>query len=162
MLQAKHQFEKRGTWLIIMARFIPSSRTTTITVAGLLHMPFWKFAVATVACTLVTAPMQLGLGYLIGRGIGTESTAELLLRIIGLIMLIVAVTVVLGWWLQHRAARGRAPRAKAAWLRRFRPRRRRRSSPAPPGAEIPAAGTGTPVDPEREGRAGGTIPTSTR
>ena len=29
MLEIKHQFERRGVWLIVFARFIPSSRTTT-------------------------------------------------------------------------------------------------------------------------------------
>ena len=29
MLQAKYQFDKRGAWVIVLARFIPASRTTT-------------------------------------------------------------------------------------------------------------------------------------
>jgi membrane protein DedA with SNARE-associated domain len=120
LLEVKHQFERRGTWLIVMARFIPSSRTTAITVAGIVHMPFWKFVLATVTCVLITVPLQLGLGYLIGRGLGTESMADVLLRVVGVVAIIVAATVAYGWYSRHRASRRRAPRAKASWLRRFR------------------------------------------
>jgi membrane protein DedA with SNARE-associated domain len=122
LLEVKHQFERRGAWLIVMARFIPSSRTTAITVAGIVHMPFWKFAVATASCVLVTVPLQLGLGYLVGRGLGTESVADMLLRVIGLVTLLVVLTAVFAWWTRHRATKRRAPRAKASWLRRFRKR----------------------------------------
>ena len=50
MLQVKYQFDRRGIWVIVLARFIPASRTTTITVAGMMHMKFWKFALATTIC----------------------------------------------------------------------------------------------------------------
>jgi membrane protein DedA with SNARE-associated domain len=124
LLETKHQMERRGAWLIVMARFIPSSRTTAITVAGIFHMPFWKFAVATATCVLITVPAQLGIGYLVGLGMNEERTlAELLFRILGLVMLIIAVTTIIGWIMRHRASRRRAPRAKASWLRRFRPHR---------------------------------------
>lgn len=125
LLEVKHQFERRGTWLIVMARFIPSSRSTAITVAGIVHMPFWKFALATASCVLVTVPMQLGLGYLIGREVSSESTADTIKLVIGLIVLIVLVTLCLGWWTRHRASKRRAPRARASWLRRFRRHERR-------------------------------------
>jgi len=123
LLEVKHQFERRGTWLIVMARFIPSSRTTAITVAGLMHMPFWRFALATASCVLITVPLQIGLGVLVGLGMGEQSMPDMMLKVVGLIMLIVASTVTIGWWSRHRMARRRAPRAKASWLRRFRQRR---------------------------------------
>ncbi|MBT8486789.1 MAG: DedA family protein [Phycisphaerales bacterium] len=138
LLEAKHQCEERGVWLIVMARFIPSSRFTAISVAGLMHMSFWRFAAATAACVAITAPMQIGLGVLIGRGLGTESLADLFLKILGLIILIVAVTVVMAWMSRHRASRRRAPRAKAAWLRGFRPNCR-------PVAKVDATPASTPT-----------------
>lgn len=124
LLEVKHQFEKRGTWLVIMARFIPTSRTTTITVAGMMHMPFWKFALATAGCVLITAPLQIGLGVLIGKGIGSESMAELLLKMIGLFMLFFACIIALRWWRAYRETHRRPERARASWLRRFRVRRK--------------------------------------
>ena len=54
MLQVKYQFDVRGAWVVILSRFIPASRTTTITVAGMMHMQFWKFIAATAACCLIT------------------------------------------------------------------------------------------------------------
>lgn len=130
LLEVKHEFERRGTTLIVMARFIPSSRTTAITVAGILHMPFLRFLLATAICVLFTVPLQLGLGWLIGREIGSESMAELFLKVVGLVMLIVAVITVLAWWTRRRATRRRLPRARASWLRRFRDRRERRGRSA--------------------------------
>jgi hypothetical protein len=156
----------------VMARFIPSSRTSAITVAGTLHMPFWKFALATASCVLVTVPLQLGLGYLVGKGLGTESMADLLLKMLGLIMLVVAVSIGIAWWTGYRATRRRLPRAKASWLRRFRPRVRRQTTTAaigdapagqeetasradpqaaPSPAPSPSPGAASPVvDPEQE------------
>ena len=43
----KYQFDVRGAWVVVLARFIPASRTTTITVAGMMHMNYWKFIAAT-------------------------------------------------------------------------------------------------------------------
>lgn len=131
LLEAKHQIEQRGVWVVVMARFIPASRTPTITIAGLLHLPFWQFALATAVCVLVTAPLQLGLGYLIAFGLGTQRTADLVLYILGGVMLIVAIALAYRWWRAHKPMQKRLPRARAAWLKRFRvprlPRPRRKS-----------------------------------
>jgi membrane protein DedA with SNARE-associated domain len=146
MLEVKHQLEKRGVWFIVMARFIPSSRTTAITVAGMFHMPFWKFTAANMSCVLVTVPIQLGLGYLLGSGMDAEkSLAELLLHVLGIVLLIVLVTLAIGWWSRYRFAHRRPPRAKASWLRRFR-RRRASADDAPPDTSSqPSAPGQTPT-----------------
>jgi membrane protein DedA with SNARE-associated domain len=123
LLQAKHQFERRGTWVIVMARFIPTSRTTAVTAAGMLHMPFWKFALATGTCVVATVPIQLGIGLLIARGFGSVGLIELLLRMAGLVMVILAVMLGIAWVQRQRGQEHRLPRAKASWLRRFRRRR---------------------------------------
>jgi membrane protein DedA with SNARE-associated domain len=121
MLEVKHQLERRGVWLIVMARFIPSSRTTAITVSGMFHMPFWKFTAANMCCVVFTVPIQLGVGYLLGSGMSAEkSFAELLLHVLGIVLAIVLITLMIGWWTRYRVSRRRPPRAKASWLRRFR------------------------------------------
>jgi membrane protein DedA with SNARE-associated domain len=122
LLEVKHHVEQRGAWVVLMARFIPGSRTVAITAAGVLHLHFWKFVTATAAGCLITVPLQLALGYLIAQGIGTMETADLVSAIIGVVILILAILLGLAWWRQYRAQRHRRPRAKAAWLRRFRPR----------------------------------------
>ena len=127
LLEVKHQIERRGMWVIVMARFVPGSRTPAITSAGVLHLPFWKFALATAAACCVTVPLQLGLGYFIARGIGQEY-ADRIRWFIAVVVAILGVLVCLAWWRQFRSTRRhRAPRAKAAWLRRFRTGRRRAS-----------------------------------
>ncbi len=131
LLQAKHQLDERGVWFIVMVRFIPSSRTAAITVAGMFDMKFWKFAAATAGCVLITVPMQLGLGYLIGRGIQTEDATQLIFRLLGLIMLISATLAIVSVWTRHRLSKTRTPRAKAKWLRKFRPRRRKKDGTKP-------------------------------
>jgi len=129
LLQAKHQLDRRGAWMIVLARFIPGSRASAITVAGMLHMPFWKFALATASCVLLTVPLQLGLGMLIAKGLGTEDTAQTFLRLLGLVMLLLAVLMFWKLYRNYRVSRKGAPRARAAWLRRFRlPRLKRKIS----------------------------------
>lgn len=128
LLEAKHQLERRGAGVIVAARFIPSSRTTAITVAGMFHMPFWKFALATCSCVAVTVPLQLGFGWMIGHHLGTEGLVDIVFKSIGAIVLVVVVVVVLNRWRAFRESRSRLPRARAAWLRRFR-----RSAPSGTG-----------------------------
>lgn len=121
LLEAKHQVETRGVWVIVMARFIPASRTPTITIAGLLHFPFWQFALATASCVLITAPLQVGLGYWIATSVlGTQRLADLVLYIIGGIALIALIVFIVRWWQQHRPTQNRLPRARASWLKKFR------------------------------------------
>ncbi len=120
LLEVKHQIERRGMWVVVMARFVPGSRTAAITTAGVLHLSFWKFALATGAACLVTVPLQLGLGYLISTGIGTEASADRIRWFIAAFVGILAVLLVIAWWRQHWSQTKRRPRAKARWLRRFR------------------------------------------
>lgn len=120
LLEAKYQIEQRGAWVIVMARFIPASRTPTITISGLLHLPVWKFALVTASCVLITAPVQLSLGYLIARGLGTEGTADLVLYALTAASLLAAFLLGRRWWREHRTGSQRLPRARATWLRRFR------------------------------------------
>lgn len=133
LLEAKHQVEQRGVWVVVMARFIPASRTPTITIAGMLHLPFWQFLLATASCVAITAPLQIGLGYLVILTVGERTLADLVLYILGGIVFIVAAVVIWRWWRANRPVKNRRmPRAKAAWLKRFRvPRllRNRKSVP---------------------------------
>lgn len=120
LLEAKHQVEQHGAWVIVMARFIPGSRTPTITISGLLHLPLWQFVLATATCVLISAPLQLGLGYLIALGLGTQKTADLVLIILAGVVFTVAVLFVYRWWRSNKPMHRRLPRARAVWLRRFR------------------------------------------
>ncbi len=120
LLEVKHEIEQRGAWVIVMSRFIPGSRTPAITAAGVLHYPFWKFAVAESVTCLITIPLQIAIGYWIGKGLGTLETAGRINAIIGVVAFMLALIFGIGWWKKYRKKHRKAPRAKAAWLRRFR------------------------------------------
>ena len=118
LLQVKHQIDNRGVWAIVAARFVPGGRTPVITVAGLLHLNRLQFCLATWSCVLITAPMQLGFGVLIGRGIASrDGFAKLEWAITGLVLVAVAVLL---WVMVRRLRRDGAPRAKMRWLRSAR------------------------------------------
>ena len=119
MLQIKYQFDVRGVWVIVLARFIPASRTTTITVAGMMHMPFWKFMLATVLCCLITAPMQLFAGWWIADSLQAESTIEIIIRLLGLVMVVIALVWGYRLWSSYKQGGKAPPRASAKWLRYF-------------------------------------------
>ena len=122
MLQLKYQIDVRGVWVIVLARFIPASRTTTITVAGLMHMKFWKFTLATALCCLITAPAQLFTGWWIATSFDkSESVMELILRLLALVMVVVAIVWFYRSWSRYRKKGVRVPRARASWLRHFPP-----------------------------------------
>ena len=79
----------------------------------------------------------IGLGYLVGMGLEQQkSIADLLLHIVGLVLLIVLASLLLGWWTRYRAWHIRPPRAKASWLRRFRKRSRRTAAAPSTNAHI--------------------------
>jgi|TARA_B110000196_G_scaffold304651_1_gene301543 membrane protein DedA with SNARE-associated domain len=120
LLQAKHQIDLRGVWFIVAARFIPGSRTPAITVAGLMHLRFWKFVIATWLCVLVTAPMQLGAGILVGYGLASQSAFGTIQWIIAGLVLAVVVSAAAIVFAKSRKGGISPPRARASWLRRYR------------------------------------------
>ncbi len=118
LLEMKHQFDVRGAWVIVFARFIPGTRTTAITVAGLLHMSFWRFLLAELGCIALTVTMQISIGMLIYHGYKglTQENAKYIFWILGGIMAIVAIFFIVRAW-RRRTRRTRPERAKVRWLR---------------------------------------------
>ena len=123
MLQVKHQIDQRGIWVIVAARFIPGARMPAITVAGLMHLRAWRFLLVTYTCVMITAPMQLAAGVLIGRGLASSSTFGAVQWIIAGVVLVVGVSVVAVIFARSHESGNAPPRARAAWLRRYRHRR---------------------------------------
>jgi membrane protein DedA with SNARE-associated domain len=122
LLEVKHEIERRGVWVVVMSRFIPGSRTPAITAAGIMHLPFWKFVLAEASSILITVPLQLSLGFAIARGFGTLETVDVIQTMVAAVILILGAMIGIGWYRQYRRQHHRPPRAKAAWLRRFRRR----------------------------------------
>jgi len=138
LLEAKHQMERRGVAVVALARFIPGTRTPVVTMAGILHMPWYKFLPVELGCALITVPLQAGIGYVAALGIGkTESTFELVVWIVVIGAALVAAFLTLHWYLQARQRAGRAPRSKVSWLRTFGISRPRGSSPKRSAAPAP-------------------------
>jgi len=135
LLQAKHQIEARGAWVMVTARFIPGSRTAAIIMAGMLHMQLWKFLLPQLTVSTVSLSYQLFLGYLVARGIGTEDTATKIVTMIGVAIGIAVLMVVARIWYAHRRAGGPVARARIAWLNRFRVPRPRRAKPRPDASQ---------------------------
>jgi membrane-associated protein len=118
LLEAKHQFDRRGGWMLVIARFIPGTRSPALTMAALLHMSWRKFTVVEVICCAITTPIQVGAGILIGRGLVGSSLPKVIFFAFGVIATIIATTAILRWWIaKRRLKNARAPRARVGWLR---------------------------------------------
>ncbi len=122
LLEIKWQIDQRGAWVLLAARFIPGTRTPVISMCGVLHMAWWKLLLVEGLCVLVTAPMQMMIGWLAFHAAERAGVTDRAHQV----MVAVAVTlaVVIGLWLVHkwldaRKARHRPPRASVRWLRVF-------------------------------------------
>ena len=123
LLELKHQIDQRGVMVLIAARFIPGTRTPVITMCGVLHMATWKFITVEAVSVLITAPMQMAIGWLAFHAAAQAGVTDRFHRII--FVGAVTLAVVIGLWLVHRAieqrkSKKRPPRANVAWLRTFR------------------------------------------
>ena len=122
LLEIKWQIDERGAWVLLAARFIPGTRTPVITMCGLLHMAWWKLLLVEGVCVLVTAPLQMMIGWLAFHAAEKAGVTDTFHQI----MVAVAVTlaVVIGLWIVHkwldaRKAKQRPKRASVRWLRVF-------------------------------------------
>ena len=133
LLEIKWQIDLRGAWVLLAARFIPGTRTPVITMCGVLHMSWWKLLLVEGVCVLVTAPMQMMIGWLAFHAAEKAGVTNMAHQV----MVAVAVTlaVVIGLWLVHkwldaRKATRRPPRSSVRWLRVFAASRARPASGA--------------------------------
>jgi membrane-associated protein len=64
--------EKRGSSVIVVARFVPGGRTAATLTAGLIRMPGRAFVLAAAIAAILWASFASGLGYLGGRALEDE------------------------------------------------------------------------------------------
>jgi membrane protein DedA with SNARE-associated domain len=120
LLEAKRAMEERGATVLILARFIPGTRTPVLTMTGLLHMPWWKFLAVELTTVAITAPVQISIGWLGKAGYDrAKDVGSIVTFGIAGIALTVALVVAYRWWKQAKARKGPRPRAPVAWLRTF-------------------------------------------
>jgi membrane protein DedA with SNARE-associated domain len=134
LLEIKWQIDRRGAWVLLAARFIPGTRTPVISMCGVLHMAWWKLLLVEGLCVLVTAPMQMMIGWLAFHAAAKAGVTNMAHQVT--IAVAVTLAVVIGLWLVHlwldaRKSKRRPPRASVQWLRVFAAQSRR---PAAAGA----------------------------
>lgn len=132
LLEAKHAMSERGVVVLILARFIPGTRTPVLTMTGLLHMPLWKFLAVELTTVALTVPVQIGIGYL-GKA-GYDKAKDLggwLTFGLAATALTVAFFIGYRWYKQAKARKGPRPRAPVAWLRTFGRGGHKHASPHP-------------------------------
>jgi membrane protein DedA with SNARE-associated domain len=94
-------FARHGDRAIFLGRFVLGLRTWASMLAGMSHMPFWRFQLLSAAGGLVWAAAIGTAGYLLGSNLGL---IEAIVRAIGVGGLIIIVLVVLIAVLAQRRA----------------------------------------------------------
>ncbi|MGA1223727.1 MAG: DedA family protein [Phycisphaerales bacterium] len=120
LLEAKYAMEERGVVVLILARFIPGTRTPVLTMTGILHMAWWKFLTVELTTVAITAPAQVAIGYFGKLGYErAKSLGNTLSLSLAGVAILVACIIGYRWWKQAKARKGPRPRAPVAWLRTF-------------------------------------------
>lgn len=109
-LWAEHQLEERGTYLIVIARFIPGGRTATTFAAGYIKaFPYRRFLPADILAGLIWGTYTGCLGYFGGKTFEDEPWKGLLLAFA--LAIAFAGGIELFRHLRNRRRRGGAPNA---------------------------------------------------
>jgi membrane-associated protein len=77
--RAREAVDDRGAYWVIAGRFVPGGRTAVTLAAGVVPMPWPRFARAAAAAALLWATFAAGLGYLGGRTFEEEPWRGLVL-----------------------------------------------------------------------------------
>jgi membrane-associated protein len=100
---AEGAIRKRGTFLIMIGRFIPGGRTATTFAAGTLEMPYRRFLLADAAAAIVWAAYISMLGYLGGASFEDNLWLPLLIAL-GVAFLVAAAAEA---WRRFQRRRGK-------------------------------------------------------
>ena len=120
LLQVKHKFDRRGGWVLVVARFIPGTRTPALTIAGIMHMPWRSFTMIELMLCAVTTSMQVTIGVMIGKQIAGQSLQTTIFTALAAVAVILSLSAVATWLINRRKKSGPSPRERVAWLRRFK------------------------------------------
>ena len=122
LLQVKHKFDRKGAWVLVIARFIPGTRSPTLTVAGILHMPWRTFTFIELGLCAITTVIQVTIGVLIGRQLVNQSLSTTIFTALSVVAAIIAITAIITWVTRSKGSEGPVPRERVAWLRKHRSR----------------------------------------
>ena len=107
---AEQQLERRGFYIIVIARFIPGGRTAVTFSSGYTHaMPWRRFIVADVCAGLIWGTYAAMLGYIGGKTFEDQPWKGLFLGFLIAIGVAFGVEAVRWYIGKRRSARGAAP-----------------------------------------------------
>lgn len=96
-------FTRHGMWAVISARFVIGLRTWFSVLAGMSHMPFWRFQLASAVGGVAWAIVISSIGYLLGQNWGLVERLVSWLGIGGLALAVLVGGGLLYW--RRRASR---------------------------------------------------------
>jgi membrane protein DedA with SNARE-associated domain len=104
---------RRGTLVVVVARFLPGLRAPTFFTVGHAKMPLWEFLLFDGAAAAVSAPLWVCLGFWLGSDL--QALAREASRFSHYILVAVGVVVVALWarWMQARRPPAPAPAPEA-------------------------------------------------
>ncbi len=109
-----------GAWVLVICRFIPGTRTPSLTVGGLMHLKGWVFLAVELPMVFLTVSAQLALGFYAARGIAIGGIWQRMILYTGLFL---AASMLSAFFIvRRRLASGKIclPRASIKWLHKVR------------------------------------------
>jgi membrane-associated protein len=92
-IQTAHEFyEKKGTFAIVIARFLPIVRTFAPIIAGTVEMNLKKFALYNMLGAVVWVVSITSLGYILGENAWVQKNLEFIL--LGLVLLVTVPVII--------------------------------------------------------------------
>ncbi len=111
--EVEKQLRRRGTVVVMLARYLPGLRAPTFFTVGHSRLPYWEFLLYDGLAALVSAPLWVALGFWFGDDIGRAAREAT--RFGHYILLAVAVVsfALAARWMQRRRASQAARRARS-------------------------------------------------
>ena len=120
ILQVKALYDRHGTWVLLVSRFIPGSRTVGVAVGGLVQLSWGVFLLVELSTAILSVGFQIGLGYAAQRGLSTSGPLHWVTIGVGALLVITILVMLVVWWRRSKSGKTRIPRARASWLREQR------------------------------------------
>lgn len=120
ILEIKYLIDHYGAWVLVICRFIPGTRTPSLTVGGLMHLKAWVFLAVELPMVFLTVSAQLAIGFYAARGIEIGGVSQRVILYAGLFL--AALMLIAFFIVRRRLASGKIclPRASMKWLRKVR------------------------------------------
>ena len=105
ILQVKALYDRHGTWVLLVSRFIPGSRTVGVAVGGLVHLSWGVFLLVEFSTAILSVGFQLGLGFAAQRGLSTSGPLHWVTIGVGALLVGTILVGIIIWWRRSVAGR---------------------------------------------------------